>query len=33
MKPVQKKNKTNWQHWLPFYTMGIPAFINLFINT
>ena len=32
MKPAKKKKKTNWKHWLPFYLMGLPGFIYLFIN-
>ena len=32
MKPAKKKKKTNWKHWLPFYLMGLPGFIYLFIS-
>lgn len=28
----KEKEKTNWKHWLPFYLMGLPGFIYLFIN-
>ena len=31
MKAVGKK-KTNWRAWLPFYLMGLPGLLYLFIN-
>ncbi|WP_099467211.1 ABC transporter permease [Konateibacter massiliensis] len=34
MEAVKKntKKKINWKRWIPFYLMGVPGFIYLFIN-
>lgn len=28
----KKKNYINWKRWIPFYLMGMPGFLYLFIN-
>lgn len=32
MKAVRTKKKTRWRTWIPFYLMGLPGMIYLFIN-
>lgn len=32
VKTVGTKKKTNWKTWIPFYLMGLPGLIYLFIN-
>lgn len=32
MKAVGTKKKTNWKTWIPFYLMGLPGLVYLFIN-
>ncbi len=32
IKEVSRKKKIKWKHWIPFYLMGIPGLLYLFIN-
>lgn len=32
MKDIPEKNKTKFRHWVPFYIMGLPGLLYLFIN-
>lgn len=32
VKAVGTKKKTNWKTWIPFYLMGLPGLVYLFIN-
>ena len=31
-KPVKEKKKIRWKQWIPFYIMGLPGLIYIFIN-
>lgn len=31
-RQTKRKTKNKWKHWIPFYLMGLPGLIYLFIN-